>query len=90
MAFIRSREVLVELAGVFLQDSPDVVYEFAMICEYYRLENGSHSEAFNDITQFYHLMTDALMAGQCPSLPEHDPRLGYHNQSLLVPTRRLG
>ncbi len=55
-----SREKLKEIVDVFLADSPDMPYQFYMIGEYYRLQEGEDAEVLLDVHNFYMKMTEAI------------------------------
>ncbi len=45
---------------MFIDDSPDMPYQFYMIGEYYRLQECEDAEALSDISNFYLKMTETI------------------------------
>ncbi len=75
---------MAQVLRVFLSDTPDLSYQFAMICEHYRLAGTPESEALNDINDFFYPMSESIAKGLCPHLKPYDSQQGYDGPRLLV------
>ena len=75
---------MMQIVDMFLSHDRDLGYQFAMICEHFRLAGGDESEQLNDINEFYYLMAEAIAMGHCDYLEVYDLRKPYDSQELLV------
>lgn len=80
--FIRKNHLL-NIAGSFFGDSPDIVYEFDLLAEYFRLEKTEDSKVVQDLAKFLLEMNKAVEKKQI-ILPKFDFFAKYDSFAIEV------